>query len=124
MSEGMPQPGILPLFPCRVLSSESVGPNRWSYQIEQVVKASEGYAELSSFPGGIRGVAYNMLENGNTGSGVEGNGVDVDDLPAGFSLGPIPSGDWPLLAYAWSVASGRPELWLRYPNPVVGECSA
>ena len=117
---------MFPVFYARVVSSESLGGNRWRYQIEQVIKSDAGYAATSPYPNRpIAGSAYNMLEMGNSESGTQGNGIDVDDLPQGFSLGPIPTGDWPHPVYIWQLADGSGfEYWMHYPNPVVGSCPA
>ena len=94
--------------------------------IRQVTKADFGYSPTEPYPGvGYVGKAYNMLELGNSESGLQGNGVDVGDLPAGFQLGPIPNGPWPHPIHLWSIAvtGGRTiEMWLHYPNPIVGAC--
>lgn len=115
---------MFPVFFGKVVSSESLGGNRWRYQIEQLFKADTGYAVTSTYPNRpIVGPAYNMLEIGNGPSGVQGNGVNVDDLPSGFSIGPIPSGGWAHPVFVWQLAGdGGLEYWMHYPNPVVGRC--
>ena len=115
-----------PVFFGRVVSSSQVAPNQWTYQVEQITKGDAGYAATEPYPGGgYTGTAYNMLELGNTASGLQGNGVNTEDLPEGFSLGPIPSGQWPHPVFLWAiaVAGGRTlEMWFSYSNPIVGEC--
>lgn len=116
---------LFPIFMGRVLSSTLIAPNQWEYQIVQVGKSDTGYAVTEEYPNAYKGVAYNMLELDNKGSGVQGNGVNVDQLPGGFSLGPIPSGAWPHPVYLWKLSSspGHIEFWLYYANPVVGVCT-
>lgn len=116
---------MFPVFFARIVSSSSLGGNRWRYQIEQIHKVDEGYALPSGYPNRpVTGSAYNMLELANSESGVQGNGVNVDDLPNGFSIGPIPSGEWPHPVFVWQLAGGGFEYWMHYPNPVVGRCPA
>ena len=115
-----------PIFFGSVESSEQISANIWEYQVRQVTKADFGYSPTEPYPGGgYVGKAYNMLELGNTEAGVQGNGVNVNELPAGFRLGPIPNGPWPHPVHLWSIAviGGRTiEMWLHYSNPIIGAC--
>lgn len=66
---------------------------------------------------------YHTLEYLNTGSGVEGHGVDRDNLPAGFGVRPIPVGT-PVFAQP-IVVEGSPntlEWWITAVSPIDGEC--
>jgi hypothetical protein len=115
---------MFPVMPVRIISSTLVGANRWEYQVERISKSDEGYALLEPFPSEYDGTAYNMLEVGNSDSGLQGNGVNIEDLPAGFSIGPAPSGQFAVSAFIWMLSNENqtPELWFAYPNPVVGAC--
>lgn len=122
-AETQPYP-MFPVMPVRIVSSVSVGPNRWEYQVQRVTKRDHGYALLEAFESDYDGTAYNTLEIGNSGSGVQGNGINVDDLPTGFTLGPAPSGQFAVPAFVWvtDTSDQTPELWFTYSNPVVGVC--
>lgn len=113
-----------PAFIGRVIDAASVGPNKWEYAIEQIAKLGDKYGTITTGEWMRRVKAWNFMEFANTESGVQGNGVDVDQLPEGFSIGPVPIGDWPRPVYFWrgAGADGLLEYWLDYPNPIVGEC--
>ena len=80
-----------PYFPAKLNGNTDISDNRWSYTWTEVELNITG--TYSTKAGGrtntSHGVAYNRNESGNTGSGVEGNGVNVDNLPAGFTMQPI-----------------------------------
>lgn len=68
---------------------------------------------------------YHTLEYLNNGSGVEGHGVNIDTLPAGFAIKPIPVGT-PVFAEP-VVVEGSPntlEWWITAVSPIDGECGA
>lgn len=67
---------------------------------------------------------YHSLEAINDGSGVEGHGVDIDNLPTGFEIKPIPTGT-PVFAQP-AIASSSPnilEWWITAVSPIDGECA-
>ena len=73
-----------------ITSSTPIGPNRWAYTVEE----SE-YLKLGEFgikAGGRVFTAYNDCEQQNAATGIQGNGVDVDDLPEGVEIVPIGNG--------------------------------
>lgn len=66
--------------------------NRWEYTwVEQVPGSAGAWSDkeggLTSADSEIPG--YNSVEANNSASGVQGNGIDVDTLSAGFSIQPI-----------------------------------
>lgn len=64
--------------------------NRWAYPFQQVKYDSTG--EWAVIAGGVTGTAYNTIEAGNTGSGVQGCGINVSNLPSGVTLQPLGAG--------------------------------
>ncbi len=71
------------------MSSED---NRWEYQWEEVV-ASDTAGDFDTVSGGrthtTHGLAYNLNEAFNDDAGVQGNGVDLGNLPSGFEMQPL-----------------------------------
>jgi hypothetical protein len=69
----------------------SIGANRWSYQWEEVVLNISG--TYSTKPGGMtsatHGVAYCRWDANNSASGIQCNGVNVNDLNTGIALKPF-----------------------------------
>ncbi len=113
----------IPAFFGRVQSIEPHSPNRWTYQIAEVLKLEEAYNLPSVRPNGRAGTAFNLKELTNGPTGVQGNGVNVDNLPDGFGLVPIPTGAV-VLVYLWRLigAGVSHEYWINEPNGVDGEC--
>ena len=110
----------------RIGASASVGDNQWVYDWVEVRKNGSGYAGWEPKPAGrthaSHGVAYNFAEEMNSSSGVQGNGVNVDDLPGTFALQPVPDGR-PLLAVILTFAAdSTKEVWFDQDNGIGGEC--
>lgn len=93
--------------------------NRWKYSYTQVVPEREGRYKVPDGAG--TGDCYNMVEANNSATGVQGNGIDVDNLPAGYNLGPIGAGAV-VVAYLVINCDGNPEIHFEGYNPVVGTC--
>lgn len=86
------EPGV---FLAKITGATSIATNRWKYTwIEASITAAGGFADAAS--GGrssaTHGHAINLAEGMNTGAGVEGNGVNRDNLPATFSMQAVPTG--------------------------------
>lgn len=90
-------------FWAKITGSSAQGSNKWRYAwTEMYQSGAETYSTLTGGRSGTTSTGYatNSKERSNTGSGVEGHGVDVDgaDYPAGFSVQPI---------------QGNPIVWMR-----------
>lgn len=115
-------------FLARITGAVPVGPNRWSYAYAQVrvVSAGAGAGTVDPVADGwthlTHGPAYNLYEADNDGSGVEGNGVNVGGLPAGWSLVPIPVGAVVVMEFNVRDLSGGCVLFAR-ENAVDGQCA-
>lgn len=68
----------------------SIGDNRWSYPFTQMKYQQAG--TWAAVPNGLTGTAYNTIEANNSATGVQGCGINVDQLPAGVSIQPIGAG--------------------------------
>lgn len=105
----------------------SVGPNQWEYFFTEAIKVGPGYAGWQPRTDGRIGVAYNLAEVPNDGAGDEGNGIDMANLPSGFSMQPFASGV-PVLLTVLLVPDGLGgsvyEYWFHGYNAVDGECEA
>lgn len=104
----------------RISAITPVGSNKWLYSAVRQIKTGAGYNGWSD--NGAPFELRNTLEENNTGSGVEGNGVNVDTLPDGFSLRPLAIGA--VVPY-WTVVvdiTMELEYWCAVVNAVDGEC--
>lgn len=99
--------------------------NWWVYQFEEVQHTGTGYdAEYLGTSQwthvGRVGIARNTCENDNAAEGLQGNGVDVDNLPEGFSIQPVPVG---AIVILYQVGTGdAARYWFSYENGVDGAC--
>lgn len=103
--------------------------NRWLYSLEEVYKSATGYGGWAALAGGrsVTGSrtagtgAYHLAENGNTGSGTEMVGVNVDDLPGTFAIQPVAVGQ---VVRVFNVpVQGGIEFWFTAGgNGIDGEC--
>ena len=114
------------LLMARITGSTSIGDNRWSYSWESVI-GNEQATDPGTFkaaPSARTGTAYNGLEAGNTAAGVQGCGIDVDNLPTGWALQPI--GDGAVVALRWVTDCSDPRSgWWQFEaaNNADGECA-
>lgn len=101
-------------------------PNRWTYAWNEAIKSSAGIDGWAVRPSGrsnlTHGPAMNRYEVINSGVGVQGNGVNVDNLPQGFTIQPIPAGT-PVRIELVRLADGSAyEAWFAEANGVDGVC--
>jgi hypothetical protein len=120
-----PESASAVMFFALITGCESAGPNRWAYTFEQVRKPDSLGYDGNWFPvdKGASGMAYNGTELPNSATGVQGNGVDVDNLPDGWELQPCPPG---VVVRMWKSSISKalePEYWFEYANAVDGSCS-
>jgi hypothetical protein len=94
--------------------------NRWSYTCIEQEKTATGW---QTKPGGRTFYAcQNGMEERNGPTGVQGNGVNVDNLPPGFCLVPI-RGNPVVALYPGFDTYDPPSDWRFYvPNSVDGVC--
>ncbi|MBL0922441.1 MAG: hypothetical protein IBJ10_09985, partial [Phycisphaerales bacterium] len=97
--------------------------NRWLYEWQEVNLRDDRSAVVGSAPRGSAalGPALNLMEAGNSASGVQGNGVDVSGLPAGMTLRPI--GGAAVVALEGPLGAPGDEYWVfAAVNAIDGEC--
>jgi hypothetical protein len=117
-----PIPPAAVWFMGKVKGSEQYTDNIWFYDFIKVTKsAMNGYEPGSWMEDATEsGSAYNGCEFANSAAGVQGDGVDIANLPSGFELQPIPPG---VIVPMVKMASGDSfEYWFSVPNGVDGTC--
>lgn len=76
------------VFPARVHEYTLVGSNKWEYTLVEQELTADGYGGWQDKSGGRTVTAYNTIENPNDGTGIEGNGAELEDgevlMPAGL----------------------------------------
>jgi hypothetical protein len=106
-------------FPAQITASDPTraagsASHKWSYTFQ-------GYMPIGADPAdwvasAVTGTAYNLLEISNDTTGIQGNGVDVANLPAGFVVEPVPV-DTFVMMHAIGGA-----FWFSYENGIDGVC--
>lgn len=110
----------------RLTGATMLSDNRWSYTWEECRLAPSGAFE--AVPGGLTsassGEAINSVEASNTDTGVQGNGVDLENLPLTFALQPAPAGVVVELSGPWPRVSLPLAPWwiFAFENAVDGAC--
>ena len=110
-------------FVARISASSDQGNDRYSYSFDEVEKTGFGYGNWTTRSDGRTGTAYNLIEDMNTASGVQGNGVDRDNLGTSdytFTIQPAPSDV--LVEIREVEYSDTTEYWFQYENGVDGTC--
>ena len=109
----------------RIGAPTSAGDNQWTYEWPEMRKTGPGYGGWQIKPNGrthdSHGPAYNFAEEMNSSSGVQGNGVNLDDLPGTFTLQPVPNGRI-VLATILTFTDGTKEVWFDQDNGIGGAC--
>lgn len=106
----------------KVVSSEELSANRWTYTIRLCDADGE---ELDDSSDPAEYTAYNSLEKLASGAGVQPNGLDVDNLTApeySFALVPIGAGAFGPI---WKPAdpAALNDYWFCIPNQPDGGCT-
>lgn len=122
------QASVAVMFFGRITGSAPYGSgnsNQWEYSFWEVEQVGDGYGESSwqIVEDGHHGIAHNGLEVANTAGGVQGTGVDTNNLEQvapGMSHQPIPPGVvLPMFGHkrgsVWS-------YWFAVPNGIDGSC--
>jgi hypothetical protein len=109
-------------FWAKITGSAADGTNRWKYAWQEVTPPTAG--GYGTWVNGSRSgttttnPARNTVENYNSGSGLQGNGVDITNLSGtSFTLKAVPSNAAIVRMY---VATGY--YWFQYENAVDGTC--
>ena len=108
----------------KVVSSAVLSTNRWTYTLRQQDMSDTGWSDTTDYY--TYTPCYNGCEANNDGTGVQGNGIDIDgaDFPAGMAIVPIAVGCvvqlWPGQLTAAGVRTWR----FFAVNSVDGTCAA
>ena len=114
-------------FPARIGVYQNPGDNKWEYDFVEAEKTAEGYGGWTTLAGGRSGTAYNSIEDMNSDSGVQGNGVDVAHLDTDdytFAIQKCPAGNvvWMRTVRFMVGEVAKTEYWFSYESGVDGEC--
>ena len=71
-------------FYARLTTATLYSLNRWQYAFVEVIPNSNG--TFNDLPNGITGSAWNTTESQNSGSGIQGDGIDPANLPGGVNI--------------------------------------
>lgn len=117
--------GTAPEFWGVLGTATSDGDYKWTYPFDQVRKATAGYGGWATFTGAVSGTARNSLEDMNSDSGVQGNGVNLTNLDTTaytFTIQPAPAGAIVRVHAICVEGSSTIEYWFEYANGVDGSC--
>lgn len=105
----------------QITSATPAGSNKWTYEFVEVEKTGTGYGGWGTKSGGVTGTAFNRVEVPNSNAGVQGNGVELSNLPPGFSIQPAAVGI--VIVLTPVDVAGNTEYWFSYENAVDGDCT-
>jgi len=104
-------------------ASAEISANRWAYSwIEAERVGTQWLPVLGGVTSGDWGEAFNGVENNNSGAGVEGTGVNVDNFPGTFGLRPLQPGVSLEIHGPVINADGSPSWHFDAANSEDGEC--
>lgn len=112
-------------WPGRVIAIAELAPNQWVYDVNEVFKKSPGYGGWDIKPNGRQIQVFNKPEDQNSESGVQGTGIEVDNLPGDFAHQPVPVGSIvDVTEVRLTDGSGTTtEYWMDRMNGVDGRCT-
>jgi hypothetical protein len=110
------------VFPALITGVSSLGSNQWRYSFALAKKPLPNGHVSSWMPSqDISGIAYNMAEHINNGNGLEGNGVDVNNLLEGWAYQPVPAMSVVMMIQV-VCSNGDKEYWFQFENAIDGVC--
>lgn len=126
------RPGPFPkrTFFARITDSFEIASNQWAYSWEEVAKTDRGYANWTTKQRGRSGMwfrddaAFNFAEDMNGFQGVQGSGINVDNLPGTFKPVPCPDGQIVLMTVVRLADGTGYEYWFHFAGNVDGSCNA
>lgn len=111
---------VTPKFDGLLGTASTIADNRWAYPFQQVKYTTLG--KYTTVEGGVTGTVYNKIEANNTATGIQGCGINVDNLPAGVELVPLGSGAVVEITPVYSCETGEVEYVFEDPNQPDGNC--
>lgn len=107
----------------RITDATLDGTNRWIYDWEEVrFEDDEPVTTGAVRTSDTHGQAMNLREMLNDGTGVQGNGVDVANLPSGFAIQPV-SGRGAVILFGPYQDGGEDRWYFQSTNGVDGSCT-
>lgn len=103
----------------RITGSTSIGDNKWSYAWEVVtLNDADAWAAMTTGRGsGTLGLALNSMEAPNSDTGLQGNGIVIEDLCDGTEIAPVATGTVHRM-YGQFGSSATPRWVFSSPNGV------
>lgn len=119
-------PGGTWTFHAKITGSTSLSTNRWKYAWTEVTRTATAWADTSGGRSGTTttNFALNGMEANNDGTGIQGNGVDIDGTiftdNTGLAIQPIQGS--PVVAMEGRLVDGVLMFTFFAVNAVDGEC--
>lgn len=117
-------------WPGRVIANADLAPNQWIYSVNEVIKKTLGYGGWEDKQDGRQVQCFNRPEDGNSESGVQGTGINLDNLTGDFAHQPVPVGSIvEVTEVRLPAGPGGPdksatvEYWIDRMNGVDGRCN-
>jgi len=110
-------------FWAKVGTATANGTNKWTYEVTEQQQDASGFEDLAN--GRVVSAVLNGAEDNNSGTGVQGNGVDIDgtifDDNTGLALKAIRGNPvvWVVRTYD---TFGTAVYAFSMPNAIDGEC--
>jgi hypothetical protein len=112
------------IFFILITASLQVTTHRWRYDWVEQELLREGV--WVNKPGGrstpTSPYAWNTIEANNSAVGIQGNGINLENLPDGFAVQPVPTSKAVLWAMEIGNADGESEVIFAYENGIDGTC--
>jgi hypothetical protein len=119
-------PPTPPFFLAKITGSDLISGknNRWEYEWEQVGLVSTGDVSPpdDAYDSDEYGLAWNLCELLNDGSGVEGPGWDLNNIDSGSTFALRPIAECVVQMWVHPDDSGEPRFVFWAANVVDGEC--
>ena len=107
----------------QITGNSETGDNKWSYDWAEIdMNNGSPSARVGGMTSADYGLAYNLNELGNSDTGVQGNGIDLANVPIGFAIKPIGDGACAMLMGPYKRANGSPHWYFSAVNAVDGVC--
>ena len=111
-------------FWAEVGSSSANGTNKWTYEVTEQVPISGGFQDLTD--GRSLSGVLNTVENSNSGSGIQGNSVDIDgtvfDDNSDLEVQPV-QGSPVVWVRRYEISAGTYQYAFEYVNAIDGDCA-
>ena len=79
-------------WPGRVIAKADLAPNQWIYSVDEVIKKTPGYGGWDIKTNGRQVQCFGMAEDNNSDAGIQGTGINLNNLTGDFEHQPVPVG--------------------------------